>query len=196
MLNQTFSILILVLLTASCFIKPSDSHKELWSEDRIDEFIVDWMVKNNKGSFDWNVAPDIMLYSALIHGDSMLYIDYKVTPDGPSTIKYSSTDVLQMPDEWIERRDNLTDYILKQERKYRKQPDLTLYDLLPWSNKKVASDFPHLTIQVTNPTIIYELRKDETIVLIQPGYYHRSYVIMEKLKERRLKGYRYKKQKQ
>jgi len=141
------------------------------SKKELNQYIKDW-VKENKTTFSWSVAPNKILYSALMQGDSLLTISYQLTPDGIPRPSPESRDNGKLPDEWIAKRDDIAQYILKEEQVYRKQPSLTLYDLLPYRRYEYSDDMiPILTIQVTSPNVVSELKKDKTIRALDTGYH-------------------------
>lgn len=121
-------------------------------EEEIDKFLVDW-IHTYKTAFDWDNAPDNMLHSALMYGDSILTIDFKV---GASTDKrefYRQNRTL--PSDWIKERKSIIDYILAEEKSYRGNERINVEDLLPFplDNRLAVID-----IKITNPSTISNLR--------------------------------------
>lgn len=162
--------------------------RSTWSKKEINRFIVNWSLENNK-MFDWKNAPDKMVYSALYHGDSFLYVNYKAQSDGR---EMPPLDAYELPEDWLKKRDEIADFILEKERGYRKQPNLSLKDLLRPHKKQLSHEFNEIQIQVTNPSTITELRANKTVIMIQPGYFGQEEVILkmmsDSIKKRKERG--------
>jgi len=151
----------IICLYKSCAFKSSKSnYPSLVSEKNIDEFVVNW-IKANGEAFNWKYAPDDILYSALMYGDSILSVSYFVeaTKDKKELYKQHKT----LPPDWIKERDKIITYILEKERGYRGQPSITERELMfPFgkSNKLAV-----INMKISDPSIIAELRKNYYVEL-------------------------------
>ncbi len=181
LLKKVFPLLIASsLFTISCFTKQNTvkykNHKIL-SKVEINNFIREEI--KNKGKFRWEAASDHLIYSALMHtDDGILYITYRISPDGPELPNYGDSN--KLPKEWINKRDEIVQYILEKERKYRNSPNLEINDLLPPWNTDLDNRLPSISFQITDPSIISELRKDKTITRMTPGYESGIHILYEK----------------
>lgn len=149
-----------LLHSTSCAFKSSKSNYPiLASEKEIDDFLMSWM-KANQSIFDWKHAPDNILYSALMYGDSTLSIDYFIdsTKDKRELYKQHKT----LPSNWLNERDKIITYIVGKERRYRKKPSIGENELLPFGkDDKLAV----IDIKISDPSIILELRKNYYVYL-------------------------------
>jgi len=133
-------------------------------EEEIDKFIVDW-ISTHRTTFDWDNAPDEMLYSALMYGDSILTISFKV---GASTDKREFyRQNRRLPSDWISERENIIDFVLAGEKLHRNNERLLARNLLPFPlNNRLAV----INIKVTNPSTISNLRDKYHVKLDPPSY--------------------------
>ncbi len=145
----------MLIILKSCSPKPSTSnYSVLVSEKEIDEFVLNWMKTNHK-SFDWIHAPDNILYSALMHSDSTLSINYFIDAAKDRGKFYSQSR--EMPIEWIEEGDKIIEYVLEKEKLFRKNTSITKRDLLiPSRGRELAV----IKIKISDPSIITGLRKN------------------------------------
>jgi len=133
-------------------------------EEKIDKFIVDW-ISTHRTAFDWDNAPDEMLYSALMYGDSILTISFKV---GASTDKrefYRQNRTL--PSDWVKEKERIIDYVLSEEKLYQNDERITMIDLLPFP---LDDRLAVISIKVTNPSTISNLRSKYHVKLDPPNY--------------------------
>lgn len=125
-----------------------------------------------KGDFDWSYVSDEVLYSAALHSKSILYITYSVTPNGGSLPmndeNYKKTG--KLPLEWIRVRDEIIQYILEKERAHRKQPDLTVSQILFPRGSTPSETLPDITVIISAPSLVSDLRENELIKSLEPGY--------------------------
>jgi len=177
-MKNTFILLILLLASCTSSNKISSIKPEIIPIKQINEFIKTELQKN--GDFKWSSASNQMLYSALMQADSLLTVCYKLTPDGESRPSKDSKVNGKLPAEWVAKRNEITQYILQEERAYRKQPFLTLYDLFRYNNQYSADRIPCFTIQVTSFDLILQLRNDKTIRAVEPRYHHIEDIYLQK----------------
>lgn len=102
----SFSTIILILFTASCSITNSKKYKNLLSEKEINDFVKNEI--KTKGKFRWESVSNHLMYSALMRGDSILSINYKITPDGSKLPVYGESN--KLPEEWIIKRDEIVQF--------------------------------------------------------------------------------------
>ncbi len=173
---------VIALALTSC-ISPKkskiDTSKEIiMSKKEINDFAKN-EIKTN-GKFRWEAASDHLIYSALMHtDDKMLNITYTITPSGPKLPHYEEGSN-KLPKEWLKKRDEIIQYILEKERIYRDKSKLTINDLLPSWNANLDNHLPSIYLQVTDPSIISELREDKTILGIAPSYEPSIHILYEK----------------
>ncbi len=161
MKNTTITILStlfgsLLFFSTSCAFKYSKSnYPTLISEQEIDDFVVGW-IKVNHEVFDWKHASDDMLYSALMHGDSLLSVDFYIDAEKKRGKFYGQSKT--MPPEWLKERDKIITFILEKERRYRKDPSITEGELMfPYGK---TDKLAVIDMKISDPSIIPELRKN------------------------------------
>jgi len=133
-------------------------------EDEIDKFVLDW-ISEHKTAFDWDNAPDNMLYSALMYGDSILTIDFNISESTDKREFYRKNR--RLPAEWVELRESIVDYVLVEEKSYRRNGKIAAKDLLPFP---IDDRLAVINIKVTNPSTISNLRRKYHVKLDPPGY--------------------------
>jgi len=160
-----------ILICISCNRKLSESNQvDIISKEEIDNHLREQV--KLRGKVDWAYVPDEVLYSATRHSNSMLYITYSATPNGRSLPmndeNYKKTG--KLPQEWIKVRDEIILYILEKERAYRKQPDLTKYQILYPPGREPNETLPTIRAIISDPSLIPDLRKNKLIKSIEPTY--------------------------
>ncbi len=171
--NIIFLFLITIFFVTPCCQSIVAKYNAPMSKKEIDKFIADW-IEANKTTFDWKYASDDMIYSALVHGDGTLSIGYTIYPNEPKLPDYDNSN--KLPERWIVKKEEIIQYVLEKERKYRRKPSLNESDLRPrHRSHKLENHLPNISLYVTNPSVISELRKDKTIRYIEPGYYPKPY---------------------
>lgn len=136
----------------------------LISPQEIDKIIISSM--QGGSIWNWESASDDMLYSALMHSDSIISIGYEVSG---MDVEHTVGTELWSKDKMIEKRDRLLQEILDNERSVRKNSGLQLEDILPFGTEE---DLPTISVQLTDKNILEDLRKREDIRYVEPlGYY-------------------------
>lgn len=160
-------VIAFFIITASCSKKSTNTlstQSELISKEKINKFIIKYM-KRNQTLFDWSAAPDDILYSAMMHSDSVLAIIYTANPEiKKASYKKDKT----LTDDFLVKRDSIINDILEKERIYRNAPELQKDDLLLPS--KFWKKLPVIKIKITAPSIIADLRKDRFITSLSCDY--------------------------
>jgi len=140
----------------------------------IDDFILN-TAKSNNDVFDWNDAPNKMLYSAIMWTDSIVSITY-VAGNYDSVDDFFEASATKnhyrshnkLPNDWIAQRNKIIDDILNLERKHQNKPELSIADILPSGHDDVL---PHIYLKITTPLVIKKLRDSKFIKHIEPRWY-------------------------
>ncbi len=140
----------------------------------IDDFILN-TAKSNNDVFDWNDAPNKMLYSAIMWTDSVISITYVAgNYDNiddffeASATKNHYRSHNKLPNDWIAQRNKIIDNVLNSERKYQNKPELSITDVLPSGYDDVL---PHIYLKITEPSAIKKLRNSKFIKNVEPRWY-------------------------
>ncbi len=160
-------VIVFFIIIASCSKKSTNAlstQSELISKEKIDQFMIKYMNKNQT-TFDWLAAPDDMLYSAMMHTDSVLTIVYTANPEiKKASYKKDKT----LTDVFLVKRDSIINDILEKERMYRNMPELQKSDLLP--PYTLWNKLPIIKMKVTKRSIITDLRKDRFVTALGCNY--------------------------
>ena len=93
MTNFRMCLLLLAFIAFSCTdetsIAPQQEQIEVLSRAAIDEIIINSLKQNDE--FNWSDASDQVIWSALIHSDSIITIGYK--PDGAGDINSRISEI-------------------------------------------------------------------------------------------------------
>jgi subtilisin family serine protease len=163
-------LLIFNLLFSSCrktpiIIEPS-KEITLISADQIDAFI-----KSNflhQKTFEWSLASDQMIWSALEQSDHILSVGYTINGFKEMEKHIQEVDINQP--EWKMERENLLNNILISEREL--DHSLTLQKIIPWQEYYL----PVVNIIAKNPKTIKMLRQQTTVRYVEPmGYEPKNY---------------------
>ncbi|MBK6264687.1 S8 family serine peptidase [Marivirga sp. S37H4] len=135
---------------------------EIIPKEKIDEFIINSLKKNNE--FNWSEVNDVMLWSALVHADSILTVGY--TASGQANINERMTSINVQDPEWIKSRDEVFDETASVlSRKYNKSVEV---DDLPSFTHEVL---PFVEMKASDLEVINRLRSLENVRYIEPlGY--------------------------
>ncbi len=163
-----------IILQLSCFNKLNRQKKHqtsIMSTEEIDNHLREQV--KERGEVDWAYVSDEVLYSAAMHEKSGLFIIYCPFPgSGRTPLPHNDENYKKtgkLPQEWIKVRDEIIQYILEKERAYRKQPDLTASQIL-YAGREPDETLPHITVTFSDPSLISDLRNNELIRSIEPGY--------------------------
>ena len=141
----------------------TDNQDALLSPSDIDQHILESMGSEN--IWDWSNADEHMLFSALMHSDSILSFGFSV--EGQSIDQDLGTDRWDQSKMEL-KRDELIKELIAMENHYR-DVAITEKEILPFGKD---SDIPNVTIQVTNPEVISWLKSRSDIRYVEPsGYY-------------------------
>ena len=148
----------------SVYERSDGAKTNLLSEEYIDKFIVDW-IESNHTSFNWNDnASDEMIYSALMHSDSILNINY-LDPNIDMVEFFRENN--RLPNTLNNKRDEIIRFVRSSERLHRNTVGLHSNDILPFGRD---NRLPLIKIKVTDPLIISKLRDRFGVRLSSPGY--------------------------
>lgn len=138
-----------------------------WTPEKIDQVILNAMGTDQV--WNWVQAETDMIFAAAMHSDSIISIGFEVAGQNVSSdIGTTRWDNQKM----IEKRDELINEIFALEVKSR--PGLDLQEMLPFGRD---NDIPNISVQITNPEIIEDLRARNDIRYIEPeGYYLQTVV--------------------
>jgi|GEM_PF-1820603 len=159
--------------------KPNVKQPELLTKDSINLFLVEYIEKYG-ATFNWSQATDQLLYSAFVRSDeSVLSVGYTRESGAtwvhlPYLKKYSV-----LPCEWMETRDAIIDYVVREESKYR-ETELSISDVI---HHRLNFTTPNVTFSVTDPTLVLKLKQHPAITWVEPYYFDTS-AIMNLLEER------------
>ncbi len=135
---------------------------EVMPKEKIDEFIIKSLRENNE--FNWSEANDVMLWSALVHADSILTVGYAAS--GETNINERITSINVKDQAWVTSRDEVLDETISVlSRKYNKNVEL---DDVPNFTHDVL---PFVEMKSFDLEVINRLRSMENVRYIEPlGY--------------------------
>lgn len=128
----------------------------------IDQMIFDAIQKGEE--FNWSQVSDHVLWSALIHGDSIITIGYQTK--GGEAINQRLGEIDIKSEEWVAAKNKLyqeTTRLLSIERK----ADIKLEDI----PHKESEYLPYIDMKVFDKEVISSLRKREDVRYIEPTGY-------------------------
>ncbi|GAA5021093.1 hypothetical protein GCM10011506_03420 [Marivirga lumbricoides] len=135
---------------------------EVIPKEKIDEFIINSLRKNNE--FNWSEANDVMLWSALVHADSLLTIGYTVSGEGNINERITSINVKDR--EWVRSKDEIlmeTTEVLS----YKYDKEVTVSELPNFTHEVL----PFVEIKVSDLEVISRLRSLDNVRYVEPlGY--------------------------
>lgn len=150
------------------------ANTDLTPTKMIDDFILN-TAKSNNDLFDWNDAPNKMLYSAIMWTDSIISITYVAGSYDSvddffeaSATKNHYRSHNKLPNDWIAQRDKIIDSVLDLEKKYQNKPELSVVDILP---SELDKFLPHIYLKITNPLVIKVLRNNKFVKHLEPRWY-------------------------
>lgn len=157
---------MLLCSTCAIFKKTDQQASILMSREEVNQALKTYMDRNSK--FEWDSISNELMYSMAMHNDSAVTIAY--TPiSGDKSMYNFQYDTL--PEEWLNRRDKIMQYILKEERRYQKKPKLKMKHVFytnPYGNK--IDKRPYLNFKITSPFIIPKLREDPFVRAVNVYY--------------------------
>lgn len=134
---------------------------ELVPTEKIDAFIKDQFSKNRK--FEWNMASDVMVWSALQHSDKIMSVGYQ--PAAFTDVDNNLHSININAAEWKAAREAVLQLILQSEQKL--DAKLTLTTMLQWEENFL----PVIDITVNNPATVKLLRASKLVRYAEPmGY--------------------------
>ncbi len=128
----------------------------------IDEFIMNSLMKNDE--FNWSEANDVMLWSALVHADSVLTVGYTVPEAGDINQRITSINVKDPL--WVQSKDDILDEtVTVLSRKYNKPVDIQ--DLQNFTHEVL----PFVEMKAFDLEVISRLRSLDNVRYVEPlGY--------------------------
>lgn len=143
---------------------------------QIDDYILTSL--NAKKEFDWNMASDEILWSALVHSDSMLTIGYKPALENEISSRISEIDIQNQS--WQKAKQNVIDEIFT-----------TLDDGGQPGGKRLSffehSILPYIEMKISSIDVVRQLRSMSTVRYVEPSSYavQQHLVVNEKDKQSR-----------
>lgn len=173
-------LLCLCTLTFRCS-DPLEENTELHTQTQrnpipkkqIDELIIHSLKQTN--DFNWRTVSDEVLWSALIHGDSVLTVGYKPTSEGDITARMASVDVADPS--WVSSRNEIIDEV---ELAHIKATGKSSGDLLVYSHEVL----PFVDLKVTDIEVVTKLRSIPGIRYAEPLGYEVDFTIEQGAGER------------
>lgn len=141
----------------------SIANDELKTPQQIDEFMAMQSQKND-GVFNWNIASDEMIWSALKHSENILTVGYKTATITNAEDKLSTINIKNI--EWTEARNKILNIVLEEERKYNKKIK-TVEDIILYPENTL----PNFDLYVSNLATIKKLRQSGLIRYMEPVAY-------------------------
>lgn len=139
-----------------------DQEVQLISKDKIDDHIIESLKATNE--FNWKDASDQMLWSALMHSDSLLTIGYQPESEGDIASKMATIDIKGK--NWVQARENVVEealYIINKDNDHplnAEDIDLHAHEVLPF-----------VEMRVSDPAVIARLRSLPNVRYVEPlGY--------------------------
>lgn len=154
-----------VLLVTSCkkTVQPSEEPQgpQRFSAQQIDGFIRQQIREN--GKFDWSMAGDDMVWSALQESDMIMSVGYKPAGMNESDIVLHETDIRSK--KWSDARAAVMAMILAEEGKAK--PGLTEKDIVQWDEQYL----PVIDVRIEQYETVRKLRSSNLIRYAEPmGY--------------------------
>lgn len=169
--------ILLVCISASILWSCSKDEEELIIEEQtlapvqtvaiipkaeINEFIMNSLRKNDE--FNWSEANDVMLWSALVHADSVLTIGYTVPEAGDINQRINSINVKDP--QWVQSKDDILDETATVlSRKYNQTVEIQ--DLQNYTHEVL----PFVEMKAFDLEVISRLRSLDNVRYVEPlGY--------------------------
>ena len=142
--NPRISLVLLAILLFACTdessVAPELEQQDPISKSEIDETIIGSLQNNDE--FNWNEVSDEMIWSALVHGDTILTIGYQPANEVDINGRISEIDIQQ--EAWIRVSESIVDdatTLLRQSDESFTEADLNLrkHEVLPFIEMKVSS---------------------------------------------------------
>lgn len=144
MKHTRISVVLLAILLLACNddspVVPEIEQQDPIAKSEIDNAIFASLQTNDE--FNWREVSDEMIWSALIHGDSILSVGYQ--PMGMSDINGRISEIDIQQEAWIEVSEGIVDdavSILQKNDASLREADLQIYkhEVLPFIDMKVSS---------------------------------------------------------
>ncbi len=144
MKNTRISLVLLAFLLLACTdensVAPEIEQQDPIAKSEIDGTIISSLQENDE--FNWREASDEMIWSALIHSDSILSVGYQ--PEGESNINGRISEIDVRQEAWIEVSENIVSnavLIAQREDATIQEADLEIrkHEVLPFIDMKVSS---------------------------------------------------------
>ncbi len=132
-----------------------------YSSQQIDAFIKQTIAEQH--AFDWNVASDEMIWSALQESDQVLSVGYKPAGINNQELKLETVNINDPS--WLAAKHEVLNIILTEEKRSGK--DITLDKIIQWEENVL----PVIDIRVENFSTIQKLRASKLVRYAEPmGY--------------------------
>lgn len=142
--------------------RDADVPPNLIPKQQIDKLIITSLQKTNE--FNWNTVSDEIIWSALMHSDSILTIGYKPADIGDISGRMASVQVNDQ--RWIEARQKITREIKSSvSRKGKKQSASRIDDVY------THHVLPFIELKITDIEVVSALRKLNTVRYVEPLSY-------------------------
>ncbi len=135
---------------------------ELIPKAEIDQFIINSLRENDE--FNWSEANDVMLWSALVHADSVLTVGYTVSDAGDISKRITTVNVKDP--QWVKSKDDILDETMSVlSRKHNR--DIQLQDLENYTHEVL----PFVEMKAFDLEVINRLRILDNVRYVEPlGY--------------------------
>ena len=161
-----FSFIIYIVLFISSCQKSNLFDVDLQSNTILTTTELDAFIKQQifiHHQFEWKMATDQMIWSALQHTDHILSVGY--TKDGVVNIDHLLPSINIAEKEWKQTKDLVISMVLTSEKKL--DESVTIKNIIPWDEQVL----PVIDILVKNPETIKLLRSSKYVRYAEPlGY--------------------------
>lgn len=139
----------------------NEKTQELLPKAEIDELIISTLRKTDE--FNWNTVSDKVVWSALMHSDSILTVGYMPASEGEVSSRMADIDVKN--GRWVKARSEVLEEIVSALK--TNEPNADNATLNTYTHEVL----PYLEIKVTNIDVISRLRKFSNVRYAEPlGY--------------------------
>jgi len=161
-------IIILTLLCSSCFFfnKKSKHNNTIMSRAEVNQTLKRHFL-HTEGLPVWDSMSNNLMYSMAMLSDSVVGIGYTPVSGDKSLYAYQFDT---LPKEWLDKRDELIEFVMKEERKYRNMPKLDSRYVVRYLSDVNLNKRPNLKFKITSPFIIPELRKNPFVRYVHVYY--------------------------
>ncbi|MEO1255795.1 MAG: S8 family serine peptidase, partial [Bacteroidota bacterium] len=144
MKHPKISLMVLAFILLACHdeskVAPEIEQQSIISKSEIDGIIISSF--QQKDEFNWSEVSDEVIWSALIHSDSILTVGYRPIGESDINSRISEIDVSQ--EAWLDASEKIVDdalVILQEKNDAIEASDLTArkHDVLPFIEMKVSS---------------------------------------------------------